>query len=109
MGMLRGIKDAVANLRPEEVRLIAERRLEIGLVATNAAAYLAMEKFLAPPAEISRERRAEVLGMLHRAGDPGIPERFDLVLYEHQLAPAENAFTFYAYDPQRTVREILAE
>ena len=109
MGMLRAIRQAVANLRPDEVRDVADRHLAIGLVATSAAGYLAMEKFLAPPALISRERRAEVLGMLHRAGDPGIPERFDLVIYEHQLEPAENAFTFYSYDPQRTVKEILAE
>jgi hypothetical protein len=109
MSMLRGIRHAIANLSPDEVRLTAERRLAIGLVATSAAAYSAMERFLAPPAEVSRERRAEVLSMLHRAGDPGIPERFDLVLYEHQLAPADNAFTFYSYDPQRTVKEILAE
>jgi hypothetical protein len=109
MGMLRAIRQAVANLRPDEVREAADRRLAIGLVATSAAGYLAMEKFLAPPSRISRERRAEVLGMLHRAGDPGIPDRFDLVLYEHQLEPAENAFTFYSYDPQRTVKEILAD
>jgi hypothetical protein len=109
MGMLRAIRHAVANLRPDEVREAAGRRLAIGLVATSAAGYLAMEKFLAPPSLISRERRAEVLSMLHRAGDPGIPDRFDLVLYEHQMEPAENAFTFYAYDPQRTVKEILAE
>jgi len=108
MSMLRGIKEALANLRPHEVRETAQRRLEIGLVATTAAGYTAMEKFLAPPGEISRERRAIVLSMLHRAGDPGIPDRFDLVLYDQQLAPAENAFTFYSYDPQRTVREILA-
>ena len=107
--MLRGIKKAIANLNPDEVRLTADRRLEIGLVATSAAGYVAMEKFLAPPSQVSRERRAEVLSMLHRAGDPGIPDRFDLVLYEHQLAPAENAFTFRSYDPGRTVKEILAE
>jgi hypothetical protein len=109
MSMLHGIRHAVSNLRPHEVRQSAERRLAIGLVATSASSYVAMEKFLAPPSEISRERRAEVLGMLHRAGDPGIPDRFDLVLYEHQLAPAENAFTFHAYDPDRTVKEVLAE
>lgn len=107
--MLRGIREAVANLRPDEVRQTADRRLAIGLVATSAAGYIAMEKFLAPPARISRERRAEVLSMLHRAGDPGIPDRFDLVLYEHQLEPAENAFTYYSYNPQRTVKEVLAE
>jgi hypothetical protein len=107
MSMLRGIKEAIANLRPDEVRQTVERRLEIGLVAGSSASYLAMEKFLVPN-DVSRERRAEILSMLHRAGDPGIPERFDLVLYEHQLAPAENAFTFYSHDPERTVKEILA-
>jgi hypothetical protein len=108
MSMLRGIRDAIRNLNPDEVRQAAGKRLEIGLVATSAAGYTAIEKFLAPLA-ISRERRAEVLSMLHRAGDPGIPERFDLTLYEHQLAPAENAFSFYSYDTERTVKEVLAE
>jgi hypothetical protein len=67
-----------------------------------------MENFLAPR-DLSRERRAEVISSLHRAGDPGIPDRFDLVLYEHQLPRAENAFTFYAHDPDRTVKEILEQ
>jgi len=58
---------------------------------------------------MSSDRRAEILTMLHRAGDPGIPERFDLVLYEHRLPRAENAFTFYSYDPSRTVKEILEQ
>ena len=106
--MIRDLKHALSNLRPHEVRETAGRRLEIGLVATTAAGYTAMEKFLAPPSEMSRERRAEVLSMLHRAGDPGIPDRFDLVLYDQQLAPAENAFTFHPFDHARTAREILA-
>jgi hypothetical protein len=106
--MLREVKRAISNLRPDEVRHTADRRLAVGLVATNAAAYAAIENFLAPP-ELSRERRADVLSMLHRASDPGIPERFDLVLYEHRLPRAENAFTFYSYDPERTVKEILAD
>jgi hypothetical protein len=106
--MLREVKRAISNLRPDEVRHTADRRLAIGLVATSAAGYTAMENFLAPP-ELSGERRADVLSMLHRASDPGIPERFDLVLYEHRLPRAENAFTFYSYDPDRTVKEILSD
>jgi hypothetical protein len=106
--MLREIKRAVSNLSPHEVRQTADRRLALGLVATSAAGYAAIENFLAPP-ELSSERRAEVLSMLHRASDPGIPERFDLVLYEHRLPRAENAFTFYTHDPARTVKEILAD
>jgi hypothetical protein len=108
MTMLREVKRAISNLRPDEVRHTADRRLAIGLVATSAAGYTAMENFLAPP-ELSGERRADVLSMLHRASDPGIPERFDLVLYEHRLPRAENAFTFYSYDPDRTVKEILSD
>jgi hypothetical protein len=108
MTMLREIKRAVSNLRPHEVRETADRRIEVGLVATSAAGYTAMENFFAPP-EMSGDRRAQVLSMLHRASDPGIPERFDLVLYEHRLPRAENAFTFHAYDPDRTVKEILAD
>jgi hypothetical protein len=108
MPMLTEIKRAITNLRPEEVRQASDRRIDVGLVATSAAAYTAMEHFLAPP-DLSPDRRAETLSMLHRAGDPGIPERFDLVLYEHLLPRAENAFTFYSDDPIRTVKEILAD
>ena len=108
MSMLREIKRAISNLRPDEVRHNVDRRLAVGLVATSAAGYTAIENFLAPP-ELSSDRRADVLSMLHRASDPGIPEHFDLVLYEHRLPRAENAFTFYAYDPDRTVKEILSD
>ncbi len=106
--MLKQLRHALSNLRPEEVRQTADRKLAIGLVSTSAAGYSEMENFLAPR-DLSRERRAEILGLLHRAGDPGIPARFDLVLYEHQLPRAENAFTFYAHEPVRTVKEILAQ
>jgi hypothetical protein len=108
MSMLKQLKHALSNLRPEEVRQTADRQLAIGLVSTSAAGYNEMENFLAPR-DLSRERRAEILSLLHRAGDPGIPARFDLVLYEHQLPRAENAFTFYGHDPVRTVKEILAQ
>jgi hypothetical protein len=106
--MILDIKRAISNLRPDEVRQTADRHLAIGLVATSGAAYHAMEQFLAPH-DLSADRRAEVTSMLHRAGDPGIPDRFDLVLYEHILPRAENSFTFYLGDPQRTVKEVLAE
>ena len=108
MSVFLELKHALSNLRPHEVRQTADRHLAIGLVATSSAGYKAMEDFFAPPGT-SPDRRAEILAMLHRAGDPGIPERFDLVLYEHQLPRAENAFTFYSYDSIRTVKEILEQ
>ncbi|HTM52103.1 MAG TPA: hypothetical protein VL285_25585 [Bryobacteraceae bacterium] len=106
--MLRELKRALSNLRPEEVRHTASHKPAIGLVSSTSAGYAAMEDFLAPP-DLSRERKAEVLSLVHRAGDPGIPDRFDLVLYEQRLPRAENAFTFYAHDPSQTVKEILAD
>jgi hypothetical protein len=108
MSIFGELKQALSNLRPEEVRQTAGRSLSVGLVAGSNAGYTAMENFFAPR-DLSRERRAQVLTMLHRAGDPGIPERFDLVLYEHQLPRAENAFTFHSYEPSRTVKEILEQ
>ena len=105
--MLREIRHALSNLRPTEVREAAGKRLSVGLVATSAAGYRAMEDFLAPP-EMSKERRAEVLSMTHRAGDPDIPDHFDLVLYEYLIPRAENAYTFYPDDPAATVKQILA-
>jgi hypothetical protein len=108
MSMLKQLRQALANLRPEEVRQTADRQLAIGLVSSSAAGYTQMENFLAPR-DMSRERRAEILDLLHRAGDPGIPPRFDLVLYQHQLPCAENAFTFHSHEPVRTVKEILAQ
>src|SRR5262249_15187740 len=108
MSMLKQLREALANLRPEEVRQTAGRQLAIGLVSSSAAGYNEMENFLAPR-DMSRERRAEILELLHRAGDPGIPPRFDLVLYQHQLPRAENALTFHSYEPVRTVKEILAQ
>jgi hypothetical protein len=107
MSMLREIRHAISNLQPAEVRDAAGKRLDVGLVATSAAGYRAMEDFLAPPEQMSRERRAEVLSMTHRAGDPDIPTRFDLVLYEYPIPRAENAYTFYPDDPAGTVKQIL--
>ena len=57
--MLREIKRAISNLSPEEVRRTADHQLAVGLVATSAAGYTAIENFLAPP-ELSSDRRAEL-------------------------------------------------
>ncbi len=44
---------------------------------------------------------------VYRACDPGIPEKYDLVLYEQGLPCPATAFTFFRDDPERTVKEIL--
>lgn len=109
--MLRYLKQARAALSllsPDEVRRRAERRLTIGLVASSSGAYADMEDFLAPSA-VSHDKRMEVIQSVYRSGDPGIPKKFDLVLYEQGLPCPANAFTFFQVDPERTIEDVLNE
>jgi hypothetical protein len=104
--LLKQIRQAISHLNPEEVRKAAERPLAIGLISAGNAGYEAMEDFLAPTT-ISRERRLELMQMVHRVGEPGTPSEFDLVLQEEHLPRRQAAVPFYAAHPQRTVREVL--
>lgn len=103
---LKQAKSALSLLSPDEVRRRAERPLVVGLVAEGSSAYADMEAFLAP-AEVSHEKRMQLMQFVHRASDPGIPEKYDLVLYEQGLPCPSTAFTFFRDDPARTVEEIL--
>jgi hypothetical protein len=108
--MLRYIKQAksaLSLLNPSEVRQRADRPLVVGLVAAGSSAYADMEDFLMPAA-VSHEKRMAAMQAVHRASDSGIPDRFDLVLYEQGLPCPETAFTFFRDDPERTVEEILS-
>jgi hypothetical protein len=102
------IRTAVHQLNPGSVRETAERPLSIGLEATSSETLAAMEDFLAPPG-LSRRRRMQLFEGLHRIGDPGTPQSFDIVLSEEGLPEAPGAFPFRAGDPKRTVRAILRE
>jgi hypothetical protein len=104
--LAREIRRAIRHLNPSQVRATAERPLSVGLVAVSSEALAAMEDFLAPP-NISRQRRWELTQVLHRAGDPGAPKRFDLELYEEGLPCPRGGFVFYRAQPERTVQEIL--
>src|SRR5580698_11479411 len=107
--MLRYIKQAksaLSLLSPDEVRRRANRPLLVGLVAEGSAAYADMEDFLMPP-EVSHEKRIQVMQSVHRSCDSGIPQKYDLVLYEQGLPCPETAFTFFRDDPGRTVEEII--
>jgi hypothetical protein len=80
----------------------------VGLEATSSEALAAMEDFLAPPG-LSRRRRLQLFEGLHRIGDPGTPQSFDIVLSEEGLPEVPGAFPFRAGEPKRTVRSILRE
>jgi hypothetical protein len=106
--VLKEIRAAVANLDPAEVQAAAERPLRIGLLAATERGFAAMEEFFLPSEKVSERKRAEGAAMIESAAVPERPDHFDLVLCEQGLPCPQNAFTFYADEPEQTVREILA-
>ncbi|HUO32322.1 MAG TPA: hypothetical protein VMU80_24110 [Bryobacteraceae bacterium] len=103
---IKQAKSAIALLNPEEVKKRAERPLIVGLVAEGSQAYADIEDFLVP-AGVTHQKRMQVMRSVYRASDAGIPEKYDLVLYEQGLPCPTTAFTFFRDDPTRTVDEIL--
>jgi hypothetical protein len=77
------------------------------LVASSNQAYAEMEDFLVP-VEVSHDKRVQVMHYVHRSGDQGVPEHFDLVLYEQGLACPADSFTFFGADTERTVDDVLS-
>src|SRR5437868_2249616 len=106
--LLASVRAAASRLSPHEVLEKAEQPLAIALVAGSSSGYADMEDFLVPP-HTSVEQRLDTLKILHRDGDSGNPDKFDLVLYEQGMPCPLHAFTFFRDDPERTTREILEE
>jgi hypothetical protein len=102
--VLRQIRQAIEQLNPNDVREAAERPVVICLHATSSEAYAAMEDFFAP-ATVSRNKRYELVNALHRAGDPGVPAKVDVAVYEPSLPVPAGAFVF---DPPNLARDVLA-
>lgn len=100
------VKSAIAKLNPDEVRELAERPISIGLVAADSAGFAAMEDFLCPQ-NISRNRRFELVKVLHRIGQAGPPEHLDLEIWQRGLPHPPDAFAFDPEDPSHFVREVL--
>lgn len=107
--MFRSVKQvraAVSMVNPEAVRSLAERTVQIGLVSSTSSGYAELEDFLIPPV-VSREEHMSLMQNLYRAGDSGLPDHVDLVLYEHGLPCPHGAISFRRDDPQSTIAEIL--
>lgn len=100
------IKTALQNLNPHDVRDIADRPVTIGLRASSSASLAAMEDFLAP-SSLSRSRRFELVRVLHRIGEPGVPNQFDVELCDPAVPCPDHAFQFDPEAPERTIRRIL--
>jgi uncharacterized protein (DUF697 family) len=93
-------------LNPDEIRSRARRPLHIGLVASSAAGYAEMEEYLLPPS-LPPEERTYRLDSVHRAGDPGVPESVDLILFEQGMPATPGTYTFQRGNPAASVAEIL--
>jgi len=103
---MKQVRAAFSLLNPSGIRELAQRRIDVGLVASTNAGYAEMEDFLIPPG-VRHEIRLLLLETLHRAGETGAGGNVDLVLYEAGLPVPPGAFRFDRDDPQRTVTEIL--
>jgi uncharacterized protein (DUF697 family) len=103
---LKQARAAMSLLNPEEIQNRARRRLDIGLVASSAAAYDEMEEYLLP-ASLPLEERPYLLDQIHRVTDADTPPSVDLILFEEGLDRPRGTYTFYRGHPADTAAEIL--
>jgi hypothetical protein len=101
-------RDTFSQLKPDEILRRARRPLHIGLVADDNAAYREMEDFLIPDG-VAHEVRLQLMGRVHRASDPDVPETVDLILYEPGLPCPKGCFNYHRDNPAATVSEVLSE
>lgn len=109
---LTTIGKAVKSVNPGDVRAMAERDVQVGLMASTEDRLNEMWFWLAPVG-IPESKRARLAGIVHPLGPrvpemPPLPARVDLELWEEGMPKPAHAFFFYRGDPERTVREILA-
>jgi len=114
LNILKNIKEALANLNPQEVRDHVERPLRLLLYADDEAGYRYMEQFFAPPA-LSPAKRQEVETVLMRGSlSEGVSQPHDIAVYlgqggngNQRLKGKTGAFIFDAEHPEHTINEIL--
>jgi hypothetical protein len=106
LNVLKQARAAFSLLRPQDIRESAERVVHIGLVADGSSAYAEMEDFLVPAGTPRPEWNLR-MRQVHRANDPKVPDRVDLILYEPGLPCPQGAYTFHRGHPEDTIAEIL--
>jgi uncharacterized protein (DUF697 family) len=107
MGILDQIKQAFTTLNPNEVSEIADRPLKVCISAGSQEAFERIAGFLVPR-EMSEDRQVEVLEDIVPMPDDGIPAGCDIVICEQGLFRPRGSFVFYEFEPDKMVREILA-
>lgn len=107
LNYLRHVRDALAWLKPHEVRQQIEQPVRIGLHAASDLSYFQMESFLC--GQCSDARRAELAGTLLRAGAEPTPGQYDIDLWSDDLPTAGGGFGFVWQKPELTVKQILRD
>jgi len=106
LSVLKDIRKIYAGLNADEIRGLAYRDLNIGLLAASEEGYREMEQFLAP-AWLDAFTRTEVLKSVHHAnGDSR--SRFDFLICEPGIPLTFNAYGFDPGAPELTARAIVA-
>lgn len=109
---LATIGKAIRSVNPEEVRGMAAKSLNIGLMATTEANLNEMWFWLAPM-EISETKRQTLAGMVHPLGPqlpdmPPPPNKLDIEIWEAGMKnKPDHAFIYYRNNPEQTVADIL--
>lgn len=111
LSVLKDIRKIYAGLNADEIRGLAYRDLNIGLMAASEEGFEEMEQFLAPPSLLENSdatSRAEALKSVRRV-DGSSSGRFDFVLCEHGIPVPSNGYSFNPVDPESTARAIVAD
>jgi len=114
INVLKNIKEALANLNPQEVRDHVERPIRLLLYSSDEAGYRTMEQFFAPP-ELSLQKRAEVESILVRGfQSDGLSQPTDVPIYfgpmgREILKSKPKPFAFDRDRPEHTINEILKQ
>ncbi|MBI2688126.1 MAG: hypothetical protein HYX27_17620 [Acidobacteria bacterium] len=109
---LATIGKAIRSVNPDEVRKMADRPVNIGLMATTETSLNEMWFWLAPIG-ISEAKRQQLAATVHPLGPqlPGMPlppSKLDIEIWEAGMRDKpDHAFTFYRNNPRQTVDDIL--
>jgi hypothetical protein len=101
---LFGIKKAVANLDPDQVRQLSERPVRITICAASTESYQRIENFLLR--DLDSERRRESSLLLSREATPA-QSACDLTIYDEGVLAPARAPVFRIDRPDELVRRIL--
>jgi hypothetical protein len=96
LNLLKDVKNAYANLKPGAVRDLAEKRVAIGIIASDN-----------DKADFIRSYLGQTESIVERVTESAPAGNFDLLLAEPEFPRPSGAFEFRFHDPERTVDEIL--